>query len=349
VFGWLLGLAVLVEGVSALISEAPVHSFSHYVFPHLALWLLFAALVSTPSEQVMRWLVFGLILVAVGQSIASIYQGLRVTLPALFGESLSTRWYVETDDPTWNRIPRVPGLTAWPTILAALLVTTAPLGYTLKERSWRVAVGVVSGVALLLSFGRAGWIGLAAGCLVGGIVLLDRTRTRRYVSIAALLLFAIGAFGGIQPRVVARLSDVLPVAPAQANQGERELAQDVALDLWKSDPLFGVGSGNSAISARKLPEYALVEQRIVPAHNWLLLGLAERGVLGAMAMVLLWTGPVVWLLLHGTGRVDAALATCFTALAVSQWFDYEMIYWIGGSLVQTILLALWVRSTTLES
>jgi O-antigen ligase len=228
-----------------------------------------------------------------------------------------------------------------------LLVATAPLACWLEERSRRIAVGSVAVIALLLSFGRAGWIGLAAGCVVGGIVLLGCSRWRHYAAFGAICILAFGAIGGVQPEMVARVSDIIPIAPARANQGERAFAQEVALDLWKREPLFGVGSGNTARAARQIPEYASIDRRIVPAHNWLILGLAERGALGATIMALLWCGPVFWLLIQGSGRAEAALATCLAALAASQWFDYEMTYWVGGSLIQVALLALWIRSSAL--
>ena len=128
--------------------------------------------------------------------------------------------------------------------------------------------------------------------------------------LVALLL--LGAMGGLSPDVLpapitARLADV----PAYLGVGiEQIVAQPVndenfsvierlahwlaAQRMWETAPWLGVGPSNYATvySSVRLP---LWEDALGHAHNIYLNVLAETGLIGLAAYLLMWTGVAGWL------------------------------------------------------
>jgi len=287
-------------------------------------------LVHRNSSGALRWVAGTLVAVALLQTFAGLAQQTNALSAGL--TSLAERW--TSGAPAEFRAR---GLTAYPTVLGALLATTLPLLALLfqRRRLWLPLLTLGTG-AIIASGARSGGIGMAAG-LMAALVVAARgpaAPVRRSLAVVLLVVAAGIAVAGVHPDVLMRVGG--------AGGAERVQGQEIALSLWREHPWFGVGSGNFSWAARRMPKYAELEWRIVPVHNWLLLRLAEGGIAGGTVATILWAGPALWLLLRGVGRKDAVLAASFTALAVSQWFDYEMLYWIGGPVVQSLLLALWV-------
>lgn len=319
---------VLLEAVSAFTAIQPVQSLILHVAPHAALGLLLIVLIKGPADPPLRWLALTLVVIGLLQALVALSQELQV-LPLGF-DWLIQRWHGGSS----NAFLRPTGLTGYPTLLGPLLVTTLPLLVFVFEkwRAWLI-FGLIALPVVLLSGIRGSALGMAAGLAVAGVIVATRQGTllRYGAAVATLALAVAGAAIGASPTVLTSVD----------NQ-QRAFDGEVAWALSGAHTWLGVGSGNFAYAGRQLPQYADVKTRIEPAHNWLLLRLAEGGVLDAALSLVLWTGPIVWLLFWGKGLRAAALATAFTALAVSQWFDYEMLYWIGGAVIQVLLLALWL-------
>ncbi|TAK36660.1 MAG: hypothetical protein EPO21_01980 [Chloroflexota bacterium] len=322
---------LLFEFISVLGSAAPLRGLVLYVARDAALWLLLTALIRGRSRRPSSWILVTLIGVALLQAVIALVQGLSA-LPT--GSAwLAERWSFAT----LAEGERAQGLTAYPTLLGALIATIAPLVALTFARKWLwVSIWVLMCAAVLASGARASGLAMAAGLAVAVVVATTAptTRSRRTLILVVLTTALVGAVIGWQPDVLMRLGGT--------GGPERITTQEIAWELWHQNPWWGAGSGNFSFAARQLPDYASWQSRIVPVHNWLLLRLAEGGTAGGITAVLLWLGPVLWLLLRGSGHKDAVLAASFTALAVSQWFDYEMLYWLGGAVIQILLLALWV-------
>lgn len=159
-------------------------------------------------------------------------------------------------------------------------------------------------LALVMSWSRGAWLGFAAG--VGVMVLcLPRKRWQglALATLAAVLL--VGAWqAGLMPASISarlasigaefRLGDVRGVDINDTNYAvlERLAFWQAAVNMAEAHPLLGVGFGNYGVA---YADYALINwpQQLGHAHNYYLNLLAETGVVGLLAYVLVWMG-ILW-------------------------------------------------------
>ncbi len=167
---------------------------------------------------------------------------------------------------------------------------------------WAVGCGGPMLLALVMSWSRGAWLGLAAA--VGVMLLAVVVRSGRgavliavLVLLAAYLLFA-GGISLIPPAIVQRFGDFTPylgladvrgVEVTDANFAvlERMAHWQSALAMWTDHPWLGVGIGNyEAVYG----DYALPlwPHALGHAHNYYLNVAAEAGLLGLGAYLLLW-------------------------------------------------------------
>jgi putative inorganic carbon (hco3(-)) transporter len=170
---------------------------------------------------------------------------------------------------------------------AVPLLLTLPLRHRLPMAIWTG----LAGVALFGSYGRTGWIGLAAGLLVVGVVRY------RSLLVAAPVLVAIVAL--TVPTSVQRFADLNRPATSESDPTDT-LRQ--RMDLWRQNlpkvnqaPVLGLG----------LDAIAVQEGRLV--HSDFVRAAVELGLVGLAAYV--------WLLLSGLiGSLRALRATRRAAL-----------------------------------
>lgn len=160
---------------------------------------------------------------------------------------------------------------------------------------------------LLASWSRGAWLGMAAGLIT---VVALRSRAALAASGVAVLIVLIGLlFGSFQPQLIPQpvaerlvdlpayfgLTDVLsqPVTDENFSVVERIAHWVAALRMWEQAPWLGVGPGNYATvyPTVRLPRW---EGALGHAHNIYLNVLAETGVLGLAAYLLLWGGAILW-------------------------------------------------------
>jgi O-antigen ligase len=239
---------------------------------------------------------------------------------------------------TWQQPELRLTAVAWnPDYLALYLVLVLPLGLVLagsaatpRARAGAgLAVGL-GGLALLLTFQRAGW---AAGLVALGALAALQARAagaggrRRALALAGaavglLLLGAVLDQAGLEGRILARVTRF-------ADDPTRLKLWAVARNMWTAEPWLGIGTGRYA--ARFL-DYggAAYTKYFGPfwgtAHSLYLHVLAEQGVVGLASVLALFGG--IWL---AVARGLRALAPAERPLAVgllaslAGWLAYGFV------------------------
>ncbi len=168
--------------------------------------------------------------------------------------------------------------------LGSMGAMLAALYFSQSRGAW-LGVAAALGVVLIVRSRRAALFGLAAAALVAVIVLLGQMNIIPDVVTAR--------FAGVQDYI--GLQDVRGVPVTDANFAiiERMAHWQAGLDMFQDHPWLGVGIGNYAAvyPAYSLPHW---DDPLGHAHNYYINMLAEAGLVGFTAYVLLW-GAAFWL------------------------------------------------------
>lgn len=187
-----------------------------------------------------------------------------------------------------------------------------PTGLRLSRLVAVLALPTGAGIilaGLLASWSRGGWLGMMVG--VGVVVVL---RSRRAAMLSAVLLFlllaavVLGLIGALPPTVSERFQGIqdwaLFLRPVELRSieitgenfalVERMAHWYAAWAMWLDSPVTGVGVGNYPVAyeAYRMPAW---KEPLGHAHNILLNVMAETGLVGLAAYVLLWG----WVFAHG--------------------------------------------------
>lgn len=176
------------------------------------------------------------------------------------------------------------------------------------------AIAAVALGALVLSFSRGAWLGAGAA----GLAMLVFWPRRRWVGIALgvggiAVIFTLYNFGLLPSFIASRFADVgdfvqvYDVRGVHVNDSnfaivERLAHWQAALNMADANPLFGVGFGNYEAA---YPEYRLAKWRYAlgHAHMIYLNMLAETGVVGLAAYLILW-GGIIGITVQAISRTD---------------------------------------------
>ena len=199
-------------------------------------------------------------------------------------------------------------------------------------------VTLLTGLALVFSWSRGAWLGFVAGTAV---LLFFWPRQRRWgvaMLVVGALFFIIGLQAnlipaGVTDRLVSfgadlQFGDVRGVDINDANYAvlERLAHWQAALGMARDQLWWGVGFGNYEPT---YAAYALINwpDPLGHAHNYYLNLLAEVGVVGLLAYLLLWS-VIVWQTWRLLARLDGAergivlgLMACWAALTVHHLVD----------------------------
>jgi O-antigen ligase len=252
------------------------------------------------------------------------------------------------------------GLTPHPNPLGGLLAAALPVTYTafiVSRKAWLTAsllgVTLIGWFALLLTFSRSAWVGLAGGgvCWVG-MSLLGKFKlsagqiTRMVLSLA--LIIGIGLlFIGLYPEFIFARTGLGDTQNEQRSLVDRVFFTEYTLEMIAKNPVFGVGIGMNdweiaQAIVRDPRKPALIGY---PVHNVPLLILAELGIVG----IGLWGSAMIvagWRIFRAVrNRADSirdetlltyALITGFVVLGGAGQFDYYMwrlfpyaVLWMG--------------------
>ena len=304
--------AALQFGLVALFALAcacagPPH---RHILAALALALAAHALIAGAQVANQRWLG----LTALGE--------FRVTLESP-GVSV-----VQAGDVRWLR-PY--GLMPHPNMLAGalLLGTLAAAGLTLRSSRWPrwfgTALTAAGLYALLLTFSRAAWLGLAAGGLALAAGLWRAGTLRRALPLALSLLAAGALFAALYwPFVLARAGTGSETTE-QRSVADRVVYTQFALQAIGEFPLAGVGIGNFPWRASYYLTSVGFDLRGDNVHNVYLSAWAELGTVGLGLLVVALaagTWAAVRALLAQPTVERAALLAGFAALSVVGLFDH---------------------------
>ncbi len=293
-------------------------------------WLEFAAVLLIAPQMVrgpmrVRWVVAAVIAGAVAQAALGLYQ---------FIFRVGPEWFV-----ILGRFMRASGTFSQPDPYAGFLGIVLPVALSLALQTtgaalkpprrratllWAfyfVLATVAIAAALLASWSRGGWLGATAGVVV--VVVARSRRAALLAAVAALAVLAAVLLGTLSPAqvpqpIAARLQEV----PAFFGVGDplsqpvnddnfaliERLAHWVAAQrMFEAQPLLGVGPGNytAAYPTYRLPRW---EEPLGHAHNVYLNVLAEGGIIGFAAFVVLWSTNVVFVLRRRRRTADAFTA-----------------------------------------
>jgi O-antigen ligase len=324
-----------------------------------AFFALVMACAGPPPRAVVGTLVIGLVwnsLLAFGQAGVQGSLGLHVLGEFWIPPGISGTSVVEADGVRWLR-PY--GILPHPNILAGFLVVgiLAASSWLFSRRVWIWYAGTVVTLfglwALLLTFSRASWLGLAGGGMALLAVLAAGTRLiswrttvpaqhklqavradlrRALPQLAAAAVCALivaGVFALVfRPFLIAR-TGITAENVEQRSVSDRILFTNIAADAIRSAPLLGVGLGNFPWVAQRELNKTDYDLRGQPVHNIYLSVWAELGTVGlALLLAMLCCGVTAGIrAAYRAERLDdraahAALLAGIVALLVIGQFDH---------------------------
>ncbi|HEX5275052.1 MAG TPA: O-antigen ligase family protein [Candidatus Rubrimentiphilum sp.] len=218
--------------------------------------------------------------------------------------------------------------------LAGYLIIFLPIAYAVARVSQDArlrAIGwaalALGAVAMLMTFSRAGWMGLAAA--IAFYIFFGGSIRRRY---APLILL-----GG--------LAAVLVVFNAHHNPSENYTRLSIwqaGIEIVRRFPLTGVGPFNFAriYPLVRLPDG---DAAAFHAHSFLLTIFAETGLVGLLAVLFAWGRFTIELLrrLRGASPVNSTIALAVAAGLVGTWVQGLI------DTVSVVIFGLWLPSMAL--
>jgi O-antigen ligase len=162
-------------------------------------------------------------------------------------------------------------------------------------------------MALVMTWSRGAWLGLAAAGAVMALAVVVRSGRGAVLGtvfglLAAYVLLA-GGLARVPPAITQRFSDFVPYLGVLNVEGmevtdanfavlERVAHWQAAWRMWTDHPWLGVGIGNyePAYARYALP---LWPQALGHAHNYYLNVAAETGAIGLLAYLVLWAAALI--------------------------------------------------------
>jgi O-antigen ligase len=160
-----------------------------------------------------------------------------------------------------------------------LIAVAASLALYTRDRMERVAsvaVLLVTGVATLLSFSRAGYLALAVLTL-----LLAATHPRRRLLVPAVVI--VGVAVSRIPPVASRLGHQVDFTDPNNSLAERYQLWKATLRMLRDHPVFGSGLSGFADTIGPYRQADVFRERLIYPHNIVLNFWTETGLLGLVA------------------------------------------------------------------
>jgi O-antigen ligase/tetratricopeptide (TPR) repeat protein len=195
------------------------------------------------------------------------------------------------------------------------LLTAVALGWwstiTPRRGAIAAAISILAGVAILLTGTRGAWLGVFVGLTLVVMLVAYRSRStgfrRSTERLAGLALrrhrsvWAVGISAGVSlvalgPAILARVGE--------GGDPVRETFGRIAVRMFADSPVVGVGPGMWPVLRLPFTDSSEVDFYAAHAHNLYLQTLAESGLVGAAAGVVVLSG-ILGLIRDGLADADA--------------------------------------------
>lgn len=191
-------------------------------------------------------------------------------------------------------------LLPWLVVCAGVIATSRPQLFNRRTAITLVAIGLASGICLLMTKSRSAYVGAAVGLLgVGGIALGSRVRGKERVHgnsrpswqgrwpVAVVVLVSLLTIGG----AVVGAMDATILGEARKSLGYRLEYWQATLAMLRDYPLSGCGPGNFQVfyTTYKLPQSS---ETIADPHNF---ALEIAAIAGWPALTLWLAAAAAWL------------------------------------------------------
>lgn len=254
-------------------------------------------------------------------------------------------------------VPRIAGVLEGPNQLSGWLEIVVPVllaRAVLHRDRVLVAVIVFAAIVDVLTFSRAGVIGLVIAIFVVLGVLHAPARNRLRVGVVAALVIAGSLAFAFRSGLPANYFSLDPTPAASTHLGNRSELWRAAIVLWSRSPLVGVGAGNYELD---LAQAGLPDVR-THANSVYLQSLAEGGIVllvmtvaqTLLVIVVLWRSGVRRPLVVGALAAAVALA-CHQVVDDLVFFTkVGSTYWLvmGVATAEIAARRLFERRTTGE-
>ena len=355
----LISLALIAILASSL---APIfHTTSQalviYKTIKLTEFILFFFLISNrilPLSKMIFWFAIGVI----GQAVLAVIQffqqssvGLKYLGEIFLQPQLPGIAKFETAQ---GLVMRAYGTLPHPNVLAGFLVIALlfSLIFLLKPGKYFVSLTLAVFLpALLVSFSRHAWLGLALALFI--LVILLRKKLGNLIKQQELLLLVpplltlILMLSLIFPVLNQRL-DLVQFRQEEAVQGRwNGIADSFQLLRQENNWLIGVGPGNFTLRSAVIAEKDLYPWERQPVHNFFLLIWSEQGILGLVSFLLLLGAILagIWQKkLKQPLELQILLSTTVIALFILSLFDHYLVDIQQGALLFWLTLGLIVAS-----
>jgi O-antigen ligase len=265
--------------------------------------VIYGLVAQEADDRLGRWIVQAALVAASAEAALGVYQFLARVGPegfVLFGRFMRSYGHFAQPNPFAGYLglcfPLAYSLSldALPRLKRVLRGHAAELPATLLP----IVATVVTGAAILMSWSRGAWVGVAASVAV---VTFLRSRRALLISLMVGMVVALAlAMGGgryVPAALVERMADLVPfasgvdLASVEVNDAnwavlERMAHWQAAAWMFNDSPWLGVGIGNYPVA---YPRYAVGRWRdpLGHAHNYYLNIAAEAGLVGFVAYLAL--------------------------------------------------------------
>jgi putative inorganic carbon (HCO3(-)) transporter len=249
-----------------------------------------------------------------------------------------------------GEVLRAVGPVGNPNAYAQMLVVAVPfaLGRLFVERrvglrALALAAAALCCAAVLLTFSRGGFVGLAVVLMLAFFRL--RPRLAAMVLVAGVILVVAGGLSNTYSSRVGTLTQLLPwhsdPESGDLSIRSRQVFLDVSARMWRDHPLVGVGHANYADSYHEYNRNVGMDpDQGHSAHNTPLEVIVETGVIGLVLWVLLAVAAAAslwrvrtWV---GRSRQDVWLTIDFLAISVAGYLvtslflspAFPVLYWL---------------------